>query len=619
MLQRPTGILKGQAPPWAVVGALVAFLALAFATGIAWYVRERYVPFSDDAWLLGMLWESTRFVQERPPLEAAWRLYFFMGPLPYPPGLHTVAAGFALLGVPFPWNGWAAMLSSLLVLGASLFAAGLRLGGDRVGWTAAMLGVSSPLALEYSHLLYLDLPIAAIAALALALALHSRGLRERGPALALGAVIGVAFLTKWQGLLPFLPLLWCVAWVEAEKPLRAALGAAVVLAGAGLLARFLVQEAAMAPPGQRLLGWALLTVTLALLAFLAGRREPDDTRLRLAHLLGLLAAASLVAGAFLFIHWHDFREALSFYRAISHEEGAQRAASVFWPTLFALYRDGMLTLPGTLLLPFGILLACQGARRPSPERLLLLMLLLQLAVLLPIGNLQTRYLLLHLPALALTAALPARWERSGIAVVVTLFAMLQVHGWQLDAIPERFHGPPLVRGLGLQIEEDRRHFGLLPRGSLLGHLPWETSTQPALEAILQEVDDRRAGRPAVVALRLEPGIHLRDVVLNVMAASRGLPILFFEQAAEEDRPRQFDLVLRRQRMRPDGLLQIRPGATSFDQENEYLLEQVDDPHLAADRVLARQGTAIHFLDCTVRTERILDSRPGVDPPAQPRR
>lgn len=616
MIQRSRRLLTTPAPLWAVLGALGAFLALAFATGFAWYVRERYVPFSDDAWFLGMLWESTRLVQERPPLEAAWRLYFFMGPMPYPPGLHLLSSVFTVVGVPFPWNGWAAMLTSLVVLGGSLFAAGLRLGGDRVGWTAALLGVSSPLALEYSHRLYLDLPIAAVAALALALALHSDGLQRKAPSLALGAVIGVAFLTKWQGLLPFLPLLWCVAWVQAERPFRAALGAAVLLVGTGAVTRYMVQEVAIGPPAPRLLAWVILTATLALLARLAGRGEPGDTRLRLAHLVGLLATASLVAGAFLFVHWHDFREALSFYRHMSDAEGAQRAASVFWPTLFALYRDGMLVLPGTLLLPFGVLVALKEARRPSGYRLLLLMLGLQLAVLLPIGNLQTRYLLVHLPALALTAALPARFGPSGLTVVVTLFAMLQVHGWLLD-VPERLVGQPVIRGVGLQVDESRRHFGLLPGGPVFGFLPQANSTLPAFQAILQEVDARRAGRPAMVAIHSEPGIHLREVVLNVMAGSRGLPIAFYEQPAEQARPRQFDLVVRRQQRRPDGLLQIRPGATAFDLENEYRLEAVDHPSRPPDQVLARQGTPTHFLDCTFLTDRMLDSRTGPDPPGQP--
>jgi 4-amino-4-deoxy-L-arabinose transferase-like glycosyltransferase len=113
----------------------------------------------------------------------------------YPP-LVLCLAGAASLALPIEVAAIAVMLGFLALGMAAVFQLGRALGDDATGLTAALLFATAPFVVYSSLRLQLDLPLAAMVALALVALLASEDFTRRGPALAFGVVCGLGLLTK---------------------------------------------------------------------------------------------------------------------------------------------------------------------------------------------------------------------------------------------------------------------------------------------------------------------------------------------------------------------------------------------------------------------------------------
>jgi hypothetical protein len=173
--------------PWAIV--LVAFLALA-AVGAAWTAIDRRPPEWDHANHLERAVLCARDLGAGDVAALLERSSF------YPP-LVICAAG-ALYRL-WPSDAWTAQTVMWLFLGvgmAATFLLGRRAGGEATGVVAAVVFGSAPFVVFVTMRFQLDLPLAALVALALWSLANTDGFTRGRWALLTGAICGLGMLTK---------------------------------------------------------------------------------------------------------------------------------------------------------------------------------------------------------------------------------------------------------------------------------------------------------------------------------------------------------------------------------------------------------------------------------------
>jgi hypothetical protein len=216
--------------------ALAALLLALAAVMVAWLAVDRRPPEWDHANHL------ERTVACHRSLAAAgedWLEEIIAQSSFYPP-IVTCAAGLLYFAFPIvPLTAQAVMWAYLVVAVLALFGLGRRLIDAEAGLLAALLFATAPFVVFSLLNFQLDLPLAAMVALALYTLVRTEELGRRGWALLLGVVLGLGMLTKP----PFAaylsgPLLW-TGWRALRAPdrggrLRRLLGAVAVGAALAL-------------------------------------------------------------------------------------------------------------------------------------------------------------------------------------------------------------------------------------------------------------------------------------------------------------------------------------------------------------------------------------------------
>ena len=180
--------MTSDAPPRfrALLGVVFAGLAVAAAV---WLAIDRRPPEWDHANHLERAVLCARDLRAGDVRAILDRSSF------YPPVVLCLA-GAASLALPIEVAAGVVMLGFLALGMTAVFQLGRALGGDETGLTAALLFATAPFVVYSSLRLQLDLPLAAMVALALVALLASEDFTRRGPALAFGVVCGLGLLTK---------------------------------------------------------------------------------------------------------------------------------------------------------------------------------------------------------------------------------------------------------------------------------------------------------------------------------------------------------------------------------------------------------------------------------------
>jgi hypothetical protein len=349
--------------PWLVLAALFAALAL---VATIWILIDRRPPESDHANHLERALKCHRNLAEGGP---GW-FRAIIGESSFYPPLAPCAAGVLYFVAPVaPLTAQVVMFASLALGMAAVFALGRRWLGAEGGLLAAFFLATAPFVVFSLNNFQLDLPLAAMVALALWTLVRAGGFAHRGWCLALGAVLGLGLLTKPTFpayVLPPMLVPLAAAWRAPDRRRRLA-----------SLALVLVIAAALALPwyGPRLAGLPMQVANRSFKqAAEAGQVE-----------------AYTVAG-------------LSFY------------PRVFQPQFGVL---------AGLLCAWGLWAV---RRRPDARAFLWLAALVPFAMFSLIQNKNLRYTLPILPAAALLAAsgvlaLPRPWKRAAIWTSVAVAAL----------------------------------------------------------------------------------------------------------------------------------------------------------------------------------------------------
>jgi hypothetical protein len=218
--------------PWLALAALVALLG---AVMVLWLSIDRRPPESDHANHLERALRCHLILAKGEP--GRWQAILDESSF-YPP-LVSCAAGLLYFVAPVvPLTAQSVMLAALALGVAAVFALGRRLLGVEAGLLAAFFFATAPFAVFSLNNFQLDLPLAAMVALALHTLVRAEHFARAGPMLGLGVVLGLGMLTKptfAAYVLP--PLAWslAVAWRSADRrrrlgSLALALGVAVIIA-----------------------------------------------------------------------------------------------------------------------------------------------------------------------------------------------------------------------------------------------------------------------------------------------------------------------------------------------------------------------------------------------------
>src|SRR5690349_8573834 len=181
-------VLLGSSSPraWTLVG--IAFVILA-AAAAAWLARDARPPEWDHANHLERAVLCARDLQTGDVRAILERSSF------YPP-LVLCLTGAASMLMPVEAAAGVVMLAFLALGMAATCELGLMLGGEATGLAAALLFGTAPFVVYSTLRLQLDLPLAAMVALALLVRLTTDDLRRRRATLLFGIVSGLGILTK---------------------------------------------------------------------------------------------------------------------------------------------------------------------------------------------------------------------------------------------------------------------------------------------------------------------------------------------------------------------------------------------------------------------------------------
>jgi hypothetical protein len=220
--------LTRRLPAPVLLGALVALVA---ALNVWWRTLETRPPHWDMGHHLG---NSLVYLHG---FSLAHPLRFLDAYLFYPPLVYWVTDIFyAVLGNE---SIWVAVLSNIVWLAVLVFATygvGKRLWNPRVGWLSVVFVVTAPMIVSSAKDYMLDVPLTAIAALALYLLIRAEGFASRRHSLLFGVVCGCGLLVKWTlPLVVALPVLHATASALAEARLHRRFDRLLNVAGAALL------------------------------------------------------------------------------------------------------------------------------------------------------------------------------------------------------------------------------------------------------------------------------------------------------------------------------------------------------------------------------------------------
>jgi hypothetical protein len=352
--------------PWPARLLLIGLVVLLMAVTIVWLSIDRRPPDSDHANHLERALRCHRILADGAPhpLRRILEESSF-----YPPVVPCLAGLLYFVAPVVPLTAQAVMLAFLVVGVAAVFALGRRLDGEAAGVLAAFFFGTAPFVVYSLVNFQLDLPLAAMVAVALYVLVRADGFARPPWCVMLGFVLGLGMLTKPPFATYVLPaIVWCL--------------------------------------------WS-------------ARRQPG-TRRRLAWL-----AVALIIGMILSIPWYGPRLLAlpmqivnrSFKQAAEagQVEALTPAGLSFYPRVF-LPQFGLLAGPLCAVSLFALL------RKPRARALLWLSTLAPFVLYSLIQNKNLRYTLPILPAAALVTAmgvtmLHARWRRGVIAACLAVGAL----------------------------------------------------------------------------------------------------------------------------------------------------------------------------------------------------
>jgi hypothetical protein len=201
---------------WARLGAVFVALVVVAAT---WTALDRQPPIWDHANHL------ERAILCARDLRAGDAGAIFDRSSFYPP-LALCLAGAASMAMPIEAAALAVMLAFLGLGMAAVYALGGALAGRAVGTVAAVLFATAPFVVYSALRMQLDLPLAAMVAVALVVLLATEGFTRPGAVLLCGVVWGLGMLTKPTFALYIVPP---AAWVLLRARRRGVIGAGLAL------------------------------------------------------------------------------------------------------------------------------------------------------------------------------------------------------------------------------------------------------------------------------------------------------------------------------------------------------------------------------------------------------
>jgi hypothetical protein len=209
--------------PWACL--LAVWLAVASVV-VVWLARDRRPPEWDYANHLERVVHCAQDLARGNVAAVLSRSSF------YPPVVPCAAAlGYWL--APSDVGAAQATILAFLVLGmGATLTVGRRLAGAPAGVVAAVLFGTAPFVILLALRFQLDVPLAAMVALMLAVALRSEGFTSAGWSVAAGAVFGLGMLTKPPFAVYVLPSLALLAWQGRSRRTALNLVLATVMAAA---------------------------------------------------------------------------------------------------------------------------------------------------------------------------------------------------------------------------------------------------------------------------------------------------------------------------------------------------------------------------------------------------
>lgn len=480
---------------------------LAVALNLAWLAEApEYVPVGDDGGHLGWTWAMLRSGWDVPWPWWPAQAYFFTGSTPYPPLVYWVAAVATGLTPAssrmMPELVGIQVFLPLLALGS--YWLGTQVAGRAGGWLALALSLASPHTMQPSRNYFLDLPLAALIAGALAALVASDGFRGRRASLAFGLLAGLALLTKWSGLFFLVPPVLAALLLRSARPGR--LGLVLALAG---LAAWQVRSPLLRWLHDLPSLWGILCA-LAMIVLLGAavawlrRREPV-----LANLAAAALVATLVAGLWYGAFVREVVE-MMMVRQITASARDARVPGLF-PMLLEERAGGAAVVDGlrevVFPLPAGplVLVGLLGVRRSRPVAELAACLVGAAVFLAVAPNFYERYLQPLIPVgAALAAAGAARLGPLArpVAVAAGAWAVL-TSGWLPASLaPARGWPVPGPARVGPDARVLRR---------------------------LRETAAARAGAGPILVEWQPHGRHVRVGYMNMRAAQEDLPVLFDHQ------------------------------------------------------------------------------------------
>ena len=217
---------------WFDATALAVVIVVIASLNLVWTSIETRPPDWDQARHLGDSLVYYQTISLAHPL-AALETYLY-----YPPFFYWVADAFYAV---FGTDSRVAVLSNdlffLTILAFSTYGIGRRLWNRPVGLLAAVFVLTTPTIVSSSKQYMVDMPLAAMVALALYLLIRSENFSRRGPSLLFGLAVGLGLLTKWTfPIFLIAPSALAVVLAVVTSVRGRSVAAPVNIAGAAILA-----------------------------------------------------------------------------------------------------------------------------------------------------------------------------------------------------------------------------------------------------------------------------------------------------------------------------------------------------------------------------------------------